>query len=268
MHTRERSRNLWSIINAPERNKYFHGMLMEAFHFERETRCLNAKRYLLNRLVSGYGVVGGLDVEPGEEPYQIWITPGVAIDRGGREIIVPQRSGPYTIPDDIVADAIRQEVSESYLHRHRSCRQEDIGCVSVLLGYRECEADPAPALVGDCSGYDLCKPSTIREQFEIRFEVGCVEPKEYDCQLDNVIKSDGHINYAELVRWVTERDCFELPDDLSIPLANVVVEQEKNDSCLQDYIHIETRPLCYVNDLLFELVLSLMSERQKERPRK
>jgi hypothetical protein len=85
-------------LQAPVRNHYFYGKLLDVHHFEMETQYHNAKRWLLNRLVTGYGVVCGLNIEPGAEIDQIFIAPGVAIDKWGREVIVEQRVGPITIP--------------------------------------------------------------------------------------------------------------------------------------------------------------------------
>src|SRR5579871_4317176 len=58
----------------------------------------NAKRWLINRLVIGYGVICGLEVQPDKQPPSIKVTAGAAIDKLGREIIVPRASGPVTIP--------------------------------------------------------------------------------------------------------------------------------------------------------------------------
>jgi hypothetical protein len=85
-------------LETPVRNHYFYGKLLDVDQFELETRYLNAKRWLLNRLVTGYGVVCGLDVLPGDETNEVWIGPGVALDKWGREIIVPAKVGPVVIP--------------------------------------------------------------------------------------------------------------------------------------------------------------------------
>ena len=50
-------------LQAPKRNHYFHGKLLDVYHFELETAYLNFKRRMLNRLVTGYGVVCGLNVK-------------------------------------------------------------------------------------------------------------------------------------------------------------------------------------------------------------
>src|SRR3954467_7656851 len=85
-------------IHSFTRNRYFYGKLLDVFHFQLEQDYLNGKRWLLNRLVSGYGVLCGLDVQPAENGRAVVVTAGAALDRGGREIIVPCTSEPIDIP--------------------------------------------------------------------------------------------------------------------------------------------------------------------------
>ena len=47
---------------SPVRNRYFYGKLLDVFHFDLEQTYLNTKRWTLNRLITGYGVVYGLNV--------------------------------------------------------------------------------------------------------------------------------------------------------------------------------------------------------------
>ena len=51
----------------PVRNLWFTGKMLDAYHMDLETDYGNRKRWLLNRLVLGSGVVG-LDVKPGPSP--------------------------------------------------------------------------------------------------------------------------------------------------------------------------------------------------------
>ena len=90
-------------LEAPERNRYFHGQMLYERNFRLETDYHNAKRRLINRLVVGWGVVCGLALRvcEGEEP-AIEIEPGVAIDRWGREIVVDCKSGPIALPPWLV----------------------------------------------------------------------------------------------------------------------------------------------------------------------
>ena len=80
-----------------ERPRYFAGKLITAEDFELEQRYYIEKRYLLNRMLHGAGIVSGLSVVAGEQG-TVTVAPGLAIDPYGREILVcePQR---LTIPD-------------------------------------------------------------------------------------------------------------------------------------------------------------------------
>ena len=48
-----------SILRQFERNKYFYGKLMTVSDFELEQEYFNGKRYLLNRLIHGKGLLFG-----------------------------------------------------------------------------------------------------------------------------------------------------------------------------------------------------------------
>src|SRR5690242_20128799 len=74
-------------LTTPARNNYFYGKMLDVQHFTMEQRYFNQKRWLLNRLALGSGVVCGLQfiVVNG----RLALGPGVAIDPLGREIIVP-----------------------------------------------------------------------------------------------------------------------------------------------------------------------------------
>ncbi len=77
-----------------QRNRYFYGKLMTVRDFELEQGYFNGKRYLLNRLIHGKGLLCGfsdLELFPGgSDEVNIWFRDGgVALDPLGREIIVP-----------------------------------------------------------------------------------------------------------------------------------------------------------------------------------
>ena len=61
-------------LQTAVRNRYFYMKLLDVYHFELETNYLNDKRWLLNRLVFGYGVVCGLDVKCGPDDNTIIVT--------------------------------------------------------------------------------------------------------------------------------------------------------------------------------------------------
>src|ERR1051326_8233281 len=81
-------------LATPTRNRYFYGKLLDTFHFELEQNYGNRKRWLLNRLTLGSGVVCGLSVAITNDGKSVLVQPGVAIDQLGREIVVPAVSIP------------------------------------------------------------------------------------------------------------------------------------------------------------------------------
>jgi len=83
-----------SILRQFERNKYFYGKLMTVSDFELEQEYFNGKRYLLNRLIHGKGLLFGFSnlelLQESSDEVTVWFRDGgVALDSLGREIIVP-----------------------------------------------------------------------------------------------------------------------------------------------------------------------------------
>lgn len=101
-------------MKGPARNQYFYGKVLDVFHLELETDYFNHTRWLLNRLVSGYGVVCGLDVILCADGKSFVISPGVAIDKWGYEIIVPVQSQPwaFSFPGNEQANTKEQKPCE------------------------------------------------------------------------------------------------------------------------------------------------------------
>ncbi|UHA73459.1 hypothetical protein [Paenibacillus sp. 481] len=70
-----------------EKNRYFYGKLLTVRDFELEQHYVNEKRWLMNRLLHGAGIVTGLQVSRYDDKF-ISLEPGLAIDHLGQEIIV------------------------------------------------------------------------------------------------------------------------------------------------------------------------------------
>lgn len=87
-----------------ERLHYFAGKLLTADDLELEQRYHIEKRWLLNRMFQGAGVVSGLDVVPSGQG-KVTVEPGFALDSHGREILVcePQQ---LTMPDCVESPCI------------------------------------------------------------------------------------------------------------------------------------------------------------------
>ena len=73
------------------RNNYFYGKLLSTQDFEEEQSYFRGKNQLINRLIYGSGVVCGLwvMVNP-EKPWTVMVSPGLAIDAQGLEVLVSQ----------------------------------------------------------------------------------------------------------------------------------------------------------------------------------
>jgi hypothetical protein len=228
-----------------ERNRYFHGKLLDVFHFELEQNYLNGKRWLLNRLISGYGVLCGLDVQPAREGRAVCVTPGVALDRGGHEIIVPRPSGPLVLPP-------RPAAPEG---GNGESRKDDF--VHVCIAFNPCEAEQTPVLVDDCGQVQSCSASAVQERYKLFLRDGKAPEIACECRVPEVIAS-GRLNYAMLVERVT-RHCPSVPADLCIPLANICLNPGDGPVAASN-IDICVRPIVYTNDLLFDIILSLSGD--------
>ncbi len=281
-------------LRTPRRNHFFHGKMMDVYHFELETDYIIAMRRLLNRLVTGYGVVCGLDIERGDDPCSIRVTPGTAIDGWGREIVVPSRSPSQPIPSALIdrvcnrrdnprdegdegdtngkygngegkgqsRDEPRQYAGDGNAerqgdHDHHSDRG---ACVTALLCYHECESDPVAVLAGDCSTSVPCAPGTIREQYRIDFVPGCVKRPKVECRFPDILQG-GEIDYGALARWVTE-GCPPPRRNPCVPLANLRLDC-RDGGCSIYEVEIEIRPIVLGNDLLLDVLSRLVEE---ERP--
>lgn len=247
------------VLRTPVRNHFFYGKLMDVYQFELETGYFNAKRRLLNRLVSGYGVVCGLNVEPGPDGRHVVIAPGVAIDKWGREIIVPERTAPIAIPPHLLPPETPADGKPPGYQGDRDTEEPTV--LQVLLCYHECESDPTPVLGGDCGTADECAAGSIRERYHVIFKEGPAPPIKLECRVPDLFYS-GKLDYDALVRFVSE-SCPSAAADPCIPLANVQVTGDGHE-CDPEHIDITIRPIVYSNDLLLEILLSLLAEGRDE----
>ena len=118
-----------------KRNNYFHGKLLGADDFKLEQDYFLGKQRRHNRLLLGSGIVTGLDLSVTDD--SVAVTPGVAIDPSGREIVVPDCQW-ITIADG--------NYSRWY----------------VVLQYAEKEVDPVPAMASESVAF-----AHIEESFQL-----------------------------------------------------------------------------------------------------
>lgn len=243
------------------RNRYFYGKLLDVSHFESEQAYFNEKRWLLNRLVTGYGVICGLNVGLTEDKKQIWVDCGVALDQAGREIIVPVRSKPVPLPVPVPepapgGDAKARPGTNTNDDDDDNC---DDNVVSVYICYHDCPGDPEPVLASDCDTPAPCSTGSVRERYTIEIRPGKAGKIDLMCEIPDVM-TGGRLDYRQLAEFVTS-SCAPVPCDPCIALANIRLPQS-GDTCCTGDIDISVRPIVYTNDLLFELLLGLTSNNQ------
>jgi len=228
------------------RNRFFYGKLMDVLHFDMEQNYFNAKRWLLNRLVLGYGVVCGLDLKIGADNASVIVQSGVAIDKWGREIVVPKDSTAVPLPPLPPPSPVPAA----------DC-PEDADCFHLVLCYHECQGDPTPALGGDCDQNAMCSPGSIRERYELCFRPGKLPDVSTDCTIGDLI-SGNKINYQALAEYVSS-PCPPCADDSCIPLANVHVPASGVPLTEGD-IDIGVRYIVFTLDLLHDLLVCLTNK--------
>jgi|GEM_PF-2168443 len=146
-----------------KRVNYTLGLVLGVDEFQQDQLYHAAARRGHDRLLHGYGTVWGLAVTPpgtGSDP-AIEVSPGVAVDRCGREICVPE--------------CMRVQLGP-WLQRHRAALEglypnpaAQRLPLAVVLCHRECPSDTVPVPGEPCrSQEDAMAPSRIRESFELK----------------------------------------------------------------------------------------------------
>ena len=184
MNPYDNAEALLRVLAAPRRNQYFYGKRMDVQHFQLEQDYGKLKRWMLNRLTLGMGVLCGLDVTI--EDGRVCVTPGVAIDALGREIVVPVRAciDPFAAADPccggtVVAPAPPPAPTpapppSTNVPPGTTAPKDDvpISVMTLWLCYKECRADYEPALVSDCGTRDHCAAGTVVESFCLKVTDG------------------------------------------------------------------------------------------------
>lgn len=253
----------------PVRNRYFYGKLLDVVNFELEQNYFNSKRWMLNRLVTGYGVVCGLSVQLAKDNQSVIVQPGLAIDKCGREIVVCAPSDPISLPAPPSPPAPTTSTTGGTGSPSAGGAASpgspgdccDGAYVHLSICYHECPSDPVPAMGGDCDDHGLCSPGSIRERYALELDDGKLAPASNNSRVQDLI-SNGQINYGALANYITN-PCVTLPVECCIPLANILIP-DPGGSYDQSSIDITVRPIVYTNDLLYELILAFMNQGQSQ----
>jgi hypothetical protein len=229
------------LLVAPKRNHYFYGKLMDVAQFDKEQSYLNQKRWLLNRLMFGGGIICGLDVvvDP-KDKNMLRLEPGVALDALGHEIVVPEpvHFNPRQLTDEKGRPAGKPV--------------DDVE-VELCLAYAEKPTDLVPVLVADCDAPGHCAASTVREGFRVLVRKAPADPpKPHGCELGEFpLPADDALH--ELLCKLINAKCAPPPTDACVVLARVNLPKAA-DPIVKPAV---ARQLIYNNPLLEQLIVCL-----------
>lgn len=217
--------------SVPERNNYFYGKLLDETALKKEQDYFRHRSALINRILVGFGVACGLRLDESAEG-SITISPGVAIDRYGREIVVvePMDLNPRLLTDES-GEPTGEEASDTE--------------VEICLLYNEDKIDPVPVLVPKCGDEPQCAPCTVQEQFRV------VVRETVESEL---VEFEGDITHEALCEWIAGID----PSADGDPCVCLGTVGLSSDGITVDMC--KGRRILLSNDLLFKLILRL-SER-------
>lgn len=245
-----------------ERNNFYFGKLMKAQDFETEQSYFNEKRWLINRMVHGWGVVCGLDVNPLEDESnkltKVSIEPGLAIDCHGREIIVCKRKEVSLKPEET-------ECSNND-NTHQTGKQEKY---AICLKFKDCKTEYFPVMYGTCDQKEKCQSNRIKDWFEVivvpfsklnkenhrqdKKEHFC--PKKYSCpDKEDSQKNPQKKSLHECIcDWLI--NCPECCDHSCIVLATIALDENSEIKNIdKDIDKCSERKLIYNNPLLYDLI--------------
>ncbi len=152
-------------FNHFKRARYFHGMLLSDRDFREEQNYHREKRKLTNRMLHGWGIVCGLGLEWEEGKKWITVTPGMALDCHGNEIMV---CDPFKLDlDALLCPPRPAEPSQD------PCREVKEGSkiYYLTIGYEERMVDPVSVYApgGGCEE-KTCEHSRWQEGFCLQLE--------------------------------------------------------------------------------------------------
>jgi hypothetical protein len=238
------------ICNIPcfERNNYFCGKMMTSRDFQDEQCYFNEKRWLMNRTVHGWGVVCGLDVIPTENKKGVEVTPGLAIDCCGREILVCGDAEDRYVP------LIYDEIPKPHeCDQPQSKEESGIKHIAVCLEYDECKREVVNLHSFVCDETEKHEFNRIRDSWKI---TPISIPQEFPdeplpfCQRTNEEKEQSLDSY--LCEKIT-KGCQHCPECPCIILAVVTVYENGNVKD-EDIDTCNYRKLVYNNQLLFDQI--------------
>lgn len=223
-----------------ERNNYFYGKLMTVRDFFAEQCYFNDKRWLINRMILGWGVVCGLDVQPKDDsPGEVIVTPGLAIDCCGREVLVCDEQVVELLPEP------------SECHEQKEEEQGKKTFV-ICIEYRECKTEPVHLPSVACDQKEKGEFNRIRDSYRITVK----RPEEVEPPDRCPLSEDKLRSMHDYLCGKLKEGCPECPQKPCLILAEVTVTPAAEPS-KEPVVSVDTcsgRRLVYGNALLYDLI--------------
>jgi hypothetical protein len=268
------------------RNRYFKGKRMTYQAFALEQDYLLTRRRLINRALYGWGVVSGFRIGPKRD----FIGPGLALDRHGRELVLPQackldprdcfREGPDEPPAPgrwlLRAHYAERLTGEQLLPAECGCDDVEWNevCETVVFSLKRLEGEehcppgerPCPAC--ECRHEDDCcphqgepHPNEPREHEHHREHHGHgpQEPEPHgharrshacECQWADWPEIE---TGGELCEWRKRRVRFALCDPVPLACLRIGID-ECGHHVIEGFDECSPRRLVKHNDALFDLI--------------
>lgn len=164
----DKSKDKHCDYNNFKRARYFHGMLLTDRDFREEQMYHNEKRKLLNKMLHGWGVVCGLDIQWEKGKSAITIKPGMALDCHGNEIVVCEPCG-VDLASVICKTGTVPAKKPMTSQECEKLGTQQSNTFYVGVRYKEVPTDPVPVYApgGGCEE-KVCEYSRIREGFCVK----------------------------------------------------------------------------------------------------
>jgi hypothetical protein len=173
--------------NNYKKVRYFHGQLLSDRDFTEEQIYLNEKRKLHNRMLHGWGIVCGLEIEAIPDIEKIRIKKGLALDCAGNEIFVDKAV------EENIANLIKQ-CEPAPVNTNPCVDNSDVNASTtwfVVLRYKDIPSDPVPVYApgGGCEE-KACDYSRVREGYCIELTQTCPNTQTIDAPCDGDLSDD------------------------------------------------------------------------------
>lgn len=193
-----------------ERNNYYYGKLMTVRDFFAEQSYFNEKRWLMNRMISGWGIVCGLEVEL-KDSNTVIVKPGLAIDCCGREILVCE-------DQEVILDPQETECCEGEHEKDERRKSENL---VICLEYHECKTEPIHLPPVACDQKEKYEFNRIRDSFKIR--VRRISDVDLDGHCERICPLEHKTEKLHEYLCHELKECKQCPKHPCLLLAEIIV---------------------------------------------